>query len=165
MSSLYIANHTLQHQQFYYRVPEVPDARAISIPAGRQAKFPEDFSPEQFQAVVHQLERYLGAVAARDVKSLEWPRALIYSDREIGRSKIDEARELDQRVRQDVSAAAFENDGLGAFSASPNPIPGLAETAISITQVDTNGDDERGGVDFEAVVSKRAAKIARSPRK
>lgn len=168
MSQVFVANGTHQHQQFIYRVPESPSVRRLEIPAGRQAKFNEDFTDGQLPHIITQLERF-GAVPQSDVKAITAPRTLVYSvnKQPIAANKLDEARELDEAARQEVAAQQTENAGLALLSTSAqhtNP-DAIKSTSLEVTQLSDQGDDPvKGGVDVEIGVSRSAGKMQTGKR-
>jgi len=169
MAHVYVANGTHQHQHFLYRVVESKSLRRLEIPAGRQQRFPEDFSEgQQIDEIIRQLERF-GAVPASDVPAVHTPRALVYSvGKPIKSDPIDAARERDEEVRQDVAAQKTEEAGLAQFStlAQHGAQASLKSSTLEVTQMETVGDrPEKDGVDFEAKVDTKAGKRANSKRR
>ena len=137
--------------------------RRLEVPAGRQQKFPEDFSDgQQLDSLIKQLERF-GAVPASDLNAIEKPRALVYAiDRKpIPVGKIDEARERDEAARQEVSAKQTENAGLAllATDAARGNQDAVKSTSLEVTQLNDQSEDaQKGGVDVEVGVSHSAGK-------
>ncbi len=175
MSHLFVANGTHQHQQFMYRVlgvnyskDEYRPPRRLEIPAGRQQKFPEDFTEDQLEDVIKQLEQY-GAVPVSDLHVLH-PRALVYKvDRKpIEADEIDEARSQDEEARQEVSAQQLENAGLAQFASVASRDNGhLQSTSLEVTQLnDVDDKAAKNGVDVEVNVSpKNTGKSSTERRK
>ncbi len=174
MASIYVANGTYQMQHFLYRVPEAKEFRRLEIPPGRQMKFREDFSEHEVRFVVEQLERF-GARPVNDLRIMH-PRVLIYKvDRPIASEKIDEAREQDLVVRQQVAADMMDATAQAQFSETSQQLgemgfnPNTVEsTTLEIVQLDDSGREERHGendVDAETTVSRRAGRRENSKRR
>ena len=149
---VFVANGTRQNWEFQYRVVENPTVRRLSIPAGRQAKVPEDFNDTALPAIVDQLER-VGAVQYNRISDAKAAFALVYriGAKPIGSDAIDTAAEKDIAVRQDIAGTKTEEAGLASFAtlAAPNPEK-LAAANLEVVQLTTQGDDqERGGVNFD----------------
>jgi hypothetical protein len=154
---VFIANGSLRNWEFMYRVPENPTVRRLQIRAGGQERFPEDFSDAALPEVVKQLHR-VGAVPHNNVDASRSPSGLIYRvGKPIGSDDIDEAREHDVQVRQDIAGDKTEAAGLASFAtlARPNP-DAINDAQLEVVQLTNQGEPERGGVNFEAEVSRKA---------
>lgn len=162
-----IANPTLQHRKFQYRLPHIDQARTVEIQAGGQAKLAEDLSGSDLESVIAQLQR-MGAVPQSEVGSIILPKALIFdvSTTPIKIDRIEEGLERDEDARQDVSAAKMEEAGLGAFAIAENLVKGkskLVETSVEIIETTDRGQ-VKGGVNTEYVVSTAANRRAGKKR-
>lgn len=160
---IFVANPSLQHYIFNYRVPGVPTIRNLRIQMRGQAIFPEDFAPDAAKAIVAQLERR-GAVPHNDPRAIQRPNSLTYKvedsrspARAIKSDAIEDAAEVDKKARQDRSNVAAENAGLGTFAALAGPNEGaLRSTSLEVEQIDPQSDEhEKDGVNFEVKVDRR----------
>jgi len=158
----------MQHRVFMYRLPEHPNFRQISIPAGRQQKFPEDFEGAALESLVTQLKR-AGAAPVSEINAINTAHSFIFSvsSKPITSAKIDAARERDEFVRQEISAQKTEEAGLATFAAASGPSPDkVRATSLEVLQLNDQGDDpKKGGVDFEANVSRRAGRKETTSRR
>lgn len=157
MARLLIANGTHQYHDFQYRAPEFDKVFSTTIGPGRQVELPFDMNEHQLRAVITQLERY-GARPASDIDHLTTPRGLVFSvNRAISSEKIDEAREKDAEVRQQIADEQIEAAGVA--------VPAVGETAehlnkatLEIRELQPTQREEavKGGVDTTIEVSKNA---------
>jgi hypothetical protein len=171
---VFIANGTMQHREFHYRILEQPTVRVLKIGAGQQERLAENLEGEQLQYVLDQLQG-AGAVPVSDIGAIKTPYSLVYDVRRpIKTDKIDEARARDVDVRQDIAGDKVEQAGLVAFEGMRRTIAKaggdpskLEETTLEVVQLKDSADEERqrGGVDAEVTVSKKHGdKPARSRR-
>ena len=166
MSQVNVANPTLQHAHFSYRLPHIQTLRTLKIPAGGQVKFPEDLTGNDLQSVLDQLARY-GAVPQSEVGAIVRPKTLIFdvSATPIKVDKIEEGLGRDEDARQEVAGQKMEEAGLGAFKTTQDNLlaakaPGkLTETSVEIVEVNDRGKVE-GGVNVEFVTSTKPERRA-----
>ena len=168
MSQVYVANGTLQHREFPYRVVEARDFRVLRIPAGSQAKFPEDFSEQQLQNLEAQLQD-AGAVPVSEISALTSAFGLIYKvDRKpITSDQIEIAIEKDLDVRQNTADQKVEAAGLALLATAEAPRPGsIRETSAELVQLQDNDREipVKGGIDSKVTVTRKvpAAPIRRT---
>ena len=164
MAYVYVANCTLQHREFPYRVVEAAAYRTLRIPAGSQAKFPEDFTDQQLQKLEEQLVR-AGGVPVNDLDALTSAYGLLYKvDRKpITSDQISVALEKDIDKRQEIADTKTEAAGLALLETAegrgtPNHRPGtVRETSAEIVQLNDNDREEptKGGVDAKVTVSRK----------
>jgi len=164
---VFVANPSLSHREFNYRVAEIPTIRILRIAPHRQAKFPEDFADEQQLAyLIDQLER-AGGVPANDPRSLTHPHSLIYtvSRKPIEAKQIETAVERDAAAIQERASVKTEEAGLSTFGtlAKPNP-DSLRSASLEVTELkSTPGSEEvaKGGVNYQARVDRTAPRKSR----
>lgn len=173
-----VANPSFQKVRFQYRVPEYPKPFRVDIVSGSQVKLaPGNFSEEQKNEVIAQLERY-GAVPNSEVKSLSiirpgsiYRKPMVFSiQTPIKSAKIDEAREADETIRQAISDEQAE--AAGCATIPPNIRPELAhllqqtqqESSMHIEQIKDLETErgQKGGINKTITVSKKAGKRQRS---
>lgn len=187
--NILVANPSYQTYRPEYRVPELYDRDPRSgelfpklfraeIKPGQQVRLaPGNFSEEQKNAIIEQLERY-GAVPKSEVRSmaiiapggLPIRRPLVYSvEVPIKSDQIDEAREADEVIRQAI--ADREVEAAGSTVIPPNMSPELQhalkqtmqESTLHVEQIQDleNERSQRGGVNKTITVSKKAGKRER----
>lgn len=161
---VFVANPSLQHRHFMYRVLEAATLRRLEIRAKCQAQVPGDFEGANLTSLVKQLEGF-GAVPANDPRSITRPYALIYKveaskTRPIASDQINEAMERDAEARQERAAQETENTGKANFVAVSGSAPGRVQsTALEVEQLTDREEDPelvKGGVNYEIEVSKSA---------
>lgn len=177
--NILVANPSYQKVRFQYRVPEHSKPFRVDIVAGSQVKLaPGDFTEEQKNAVIAQLERF-GAVPSSEVKSLSiirvgstpYRKPMVFSiQTPVKSDKIDEAREADEVIRQAV--ADREAEAAGCATIPPNLSPEVAhvmrkaqqESTMHIEQIKDLETErgQKGGVNKTITVSKKAGKRQRS---
>lgn len=162
MSTIFIANPTLQHRELHVRVNK-EHLRILRIRAGGQEKFPDELEGTELAKVLRQLDR-AGAVPETDPKAIKNRFSLLYKVTEtpkpITTPRIDAAAEQDKDVRQDLAGDALEQAGVAAFNSAR--AVGGSEVSFELTQV-TDEASVKGGVDTEITVSgKRNVKGGRS---
>lgn len=165
-----VANPTLLHRRFSYRMPGQATVRTVEINAGGQSKLPDDLSDNDLANVIKQLERF-GAVPRSEVSAITLPKALIFDVRKnpIDVDIIEEGLERDENARQEVSGQKLEEAGLGAFKATQDLISStrsrgkVIETSVEIVEVTDKGQT-KGGVNAEFVVSTKANRRAGKQR-
>lgn len=174
MSMVFLANPSLAHKHFLYRVVEGVALRSVIIPPKRQERIPGDFEGPGLRYLIEQIET-AGGVPENDLKAIERPHSMVYkvspsAAKPIAADTLDAAVVFEQRAMQELSGDKSEEAGLVAFAtlARPNP-DALRSSSLEVTQMaDTpGGNDEavKGGVDFEARVDKKASKPARGRRR
>lgn len=156
MSTIFIANPTLQHRELHIRLRH--QTRIVRIRAQGQEKFPDELDGALLANVQRQLEM-AGAVPASDPKAIRSRYSLLYTIAEtpspkaaIPTKQIDRAQEQDQDVRQELAGEQLEKAGAAAFNESAKV--GGNEVSFEITQVDDRGN-VRGGVDTEIIVGRK----------
>jgi hypothetical protein len=164
---VYVANGTLQPRQINYRVIEGRDFRTLHISEGQQSKFPEDFSPEQIEALIPQIEQ-AGGVQVEDIPHI-LPFGIVYSvgKKPIPSDALDAARVQDEEARQKVADKKLEQEGLTAFHGAREKIrkqggnpDKLIATTTQIEQLrDTDREEvlPKGGVDSKVTVSRKVS--------
>ena len=150
-----LANGTRQNRVFCYMCPKQKRQKQIAIPQGRQVEIAMDYSPVEMGLLESQLNAN-GAVKMNDIRSITTPYSLIYSidTKHIASDKIDQARERDAVVRQDIAAQVTEEAGLATFAtlAAPNPDK-VRASSLDVEQLEDQGDEvKRRGVSYEAAV-------------
>ena len=154
MSTILIANPTLQHRELHIRLGE-RSPRILRIRALGQERFPDDLDGAQLASVRKQLEA-AGAVPSGDPKAIRSRFSLIYtvgeSPKPITTKEIDKAVEQDKEVRQELSGDVLERAAGAAFNESAKV--GGREVSFELTQVNDQSP-VRGGVDTEIVVSSK----------
>ena len=155
---IFVGNPTLLNRDLQYRYPGQKTIRIVPIPAGGQAKLPDDFDGAALQNVIGQLER-IGAVPASDVGAIVLPKALIFDVRAnpINPDKIEEGLERDEEARQEVASEKMEAAGLGAFKIAEKAQAAagkgkIVETSVEIVEVTERGKTSNG-VNVEFVTS------------
>jgi hypothetical protein len=187
--NILVANPSYQTHRPEYRVPEIfdrdprtgelsPKLFRVEIKPGRQVRLaPGDFTEEQRDAIIKQLERY-GAVPKSEIRSLgivtvdsaPVRRPLIYSiETPIKSAQIDEAREADETIRQAISDR--ETEASGCATIPPNLSPEVAnilrktqqESTTHIEQIQSLEVErsQKGGVNKTITVSKTAGQRVR----
>ena len=155
---IFIANGTLQHREFHYRVAGKDTPRIENIPAGSQVQLPGDFEGAVLQGLITQLEQ-AGAIPQNELNAITRPHALLYRvAKRIESDAIDEAREKDTEARSEVAAQQMENAGIAAFNIAQKAGP-VQETVVTITEV-TDVKPVAGGVDHEVIVSQKPQRNA-----
>jgi hypothetical protein len=171
VTDILLANPSHQHTLFNYRVPEHEKPFVADIRAGHQVVLmPRDMNDMQVKKVVEQMERY-GFVPESDVRSILNPRSLVFSLRKpVSSDKIDEARERNETLRQEIADQEIENAGV---STVPPGLPrdlqdavrhGQQTSTLEVRQIE-NLESERGvknGVDTTITVSKKAGAKTRN---
>ena len=113
---VYIANCTRQNWTYYYRLPEMHQNAHISIPSGNQERLGDRMSPNQFNALLEDLQRW-GVKDFKDLKGkVEDFSGLLFSvDKpikedhfHIGLDKVIES--ANQRAVEEVQKAALGLD-------------------------------------------------------
>lgn len=173
-----VANPSYQNVEFHYRVPEHNKPFRQMIGAGQQVRLPGDFSQEQVDAVITQLERY-GAVPDSDVRrmSIVVPgsspirKPLVFAvEHTIKENKINEAREADESIRQQI--ADRETEAAGCSMIAPN-LPTQLDQAVRRTMQDSTLHVEqisdletergvKGGKNMTVTVSRTAGERKRT---
>jgi hypothetical protein len=154
-----IANPTLLHRKFSYRLPGNQNTRHVPVNAGGQSKLPDDLSGNDLDSVIAQIVA-IGGVPASEVSAINLPKSFIFDVRKnpIDVDKIEEGLERDETARQDVSGQMLEEAGLGAFKLAEDLLktsgaPGrVVETTLEIVETTDRGKT-KDGVNAEFVVS------------
>lgn len=158
MAHLLVANGTHQNIDFQYRVPEFDKVFSTLIPAGRQLELPVDLNEIQVKFVIAQLERY-GARPANDADHLATPRGLLFSLRKpITTDQLDEAREKDAAIRQEIADQQVENAGIATPAINGEVGAHLKESTLEVRELEPTSSERpvKGGVDTKITVSKEA---------
>lgn len=177
MSIIFVANGTLQHHRFIYRLGRLTQEVIVEIKAGAEVQLPggdAEFDEGQLADVLKQLHRR-GAVPSEDLRAMTRPRTLIYKvskrpDQPISANVIDAARERDELVRQEDAGDKVEQLGVallgvmeetirqakasGEAGASPEK---LKETTLTIRQLEDAPDqhEQKDGADAQYTISKK----------
>ena len=157
---VFVANPTLQHRDFQYRIPGVNTPRVLKIVAGGQAQIPGDLAGSELQNVIRQLEA-LGAVPKGDIRAIVMPKALVYevAPKPIDPDTINEGLERDEMARQEVAGQKMEEAGLAAFSRAQANGAHVVETSMEVVEVTDRGP-VKDSVNMEVVVSSKPGRRA-----
>ena len=162
MSQVFVGNPTLLHREFHYRIPQTKTLRVLRIPAGGQAKMPENLEGDDLRSVIEQLERY-GGVPQNDIRAIVLPKAFVYrvDPSPIKAEALEEGLERDEMARQELSGDKLEEAGLSAFKMAQQLAPGskIVETSMEIVEVTDRGK-VKDGVNAEFVVSTKPSRRA-----
>ena len=86
---LYIANTTKQNLRHFYRVFEHAQSRFVDIPSGTQVPLGANWTKEQTDAVIQNLERYGARRASEAGRKMEKFHGILYSvDKPVNESQI-----------------------------------------------------------------------------
>ena len=163
MSQVFVGNPTLLHREFHYRIPETKTLRVLRIPAGGQARMPEDLEGDALNSVIEQLERF-GGVPQDDIRAIVMPKAFVYrvAPSPIKADVLEEGLERDEMARQELSGDKLEAAGFSAFQNAQTTAPNgkkVVETSIEIVEVNDRGR-VKDGVNAEFVVSAKPGRRA-----
>ena len=135
--TIYIANPTRQHWQFHYRTPDNNLLDMVDIRSGRQESIGEQWTPEQTDKVIKQLQRH-GAREATDFNGLvnKFSGMLYRLNKPIQRDEILDANAIvndtasQRSVDEAIKAAAGFDRAANAATSGPRRRP------ARITQVE-----------------------------
>ena len=133
---IYLTNPTRQHWQFHYRTPDNNLLAAVEIRSGQQVALGKDWTPEQTEKVIVQLQRH-GAREAVDFNSLVRKfSGLMYRVGE--RVETDEILDANTIVKESLQQRSVDEAvkaAAGFDRAAQSATPGLRRRPARVTEV------------------------------
>lgn len=160
---IYLANTTKQHWNHCYRAPESNRAQMVQIPSGQQAMIGQQWTKEQTDAVLVELEKF-GARPAIDTngKLDKFPGLLYSTSKPISEHQIHAGHEAVVEHQEKRSAEEAVRSAK-AFDVSTRAQKGRGKRLAKVTGVEVHQDLPRGQrptgneVDFSVTVDESAS--------
>lgn len=138
--ALYLANTTKQHWNHCFRPPEATRFHMVQIPSGQQVELGHNWSKDQMEAVIRDLERF-GARPVVDAngKMDNFPGLLYSTTKPISEDKIVAGHDAVVEAQEKRSASEATRSAL-AFDSTTRANKGRGKRLAKVTEVEVKQD-------------------------